>query len=32
LVAEDEIDVTPMVTGTIDLDGVPGAFLTGVES
>ena len=25
-IAEGEIDVTPMITGTVDLDGVPGAF------
>ncbi len=24
--AEGEIDVSPMITGTVDLDGVPGAF------
>ena len=25
-IAEGEIDVTPMITGEVDLDGVPGAF------
>jgi threonine dehydrogenase-like Zn-dependent dehydrogenase len=25
-IAEGEIDVAPMITGTVDLDGVPGAF------
>lgn len=25
-IAEGELDVAPMVTGTVDLDGVPGAF------
>jgi hypothetical protein len=24
--AEGEIDASPMITGTVDLDGVPGAF------
>ena len=26
LIAEGEIDVVPMITGEVDLDGVPGAF------
>ena len=26
LLAEGEIDPTPLVTGQVDLDGVPGAF------
>jgi threonine dehydrogenase-like Zn-dependent dehydrogenase len=25
-IAEGEVDVSPMITGTVDLDGVPGAF------
>ncbi|HEY7947530.1 MAG TPA: zinc-binding dehydrogenase, partial [Acidimicrobiales bacterium] len=25
-IAEGQVDVAPMVTGTVDLDGVPGAF------
>jgi threonine dehydrogenase-like Zn-dependent dehydrogenase len=25
-IAEGELDVTPMITGEVDLDGVPGAF------
>jgi threonine dehydrogenase-like Zn-dependent dehydrogenase len=26
-IAEGQIDVSPMITGEVDLDGVPGAFL-----
>jgi threonine dehydrogenase-like Zn-dependent dehydrogenase len=26
MLAEGEVDVTPMVTSRVDLDGVPGAF------
>jgi len=25
-IAEGEVDVSPMITGTVDIDGVPGAF------
>ena len=25
-IAEGEIDVAPLITGEVDLDGVPGAF------
>ncbi len=25
-IAEGEVDVAPLITGTVDLDGVPGAF------
>jgi threonine dehydrogenase-like Zn-dependent dehydrogenase len=25
-IAEGELDLTPMITGEVDLDGVPGAF------
>ena len=25
-IAEGKLDVAPLVTGTVDLDGVPGAF------
>jgi threonine dehydrogenase-like Zn-dependent dehydrogenase len=25
-IAEGEIDVAPMITGSVDIDGVPGAF------
>jgi threonine dehydrogenase-like Zn-dependent dehydrogenase len=25
-IAEGELNVTPMITGEVDLDGVPGAF------
>jgi hypothetical protein len=30
-IAEGELDVAPMVTGEVDLDGVPGAFAALAE-